>query len=124
MAAGTEAIIRSYWERVWLDRDLDRLDELVTDPSTRHTAEGTRTYTLPELKIRIAAIGEMIRGTEMSLDAVTTHGEMAWARLTLRGVSLATMVPITVTWMAQYRIIGGRMAETWALHQVDLDWTE
>ena len=40
-----ESVVREYWERVWLGRDLDALEDLVADQVVRHTAEGTETLT-------------------------------------------------------------------------------
>ena len=49
-----ESVVRAYWERVWLERDLDALEDLVTDPVVRHTAEGTHSLTRREYRRRLA----------------------------------------------------------------------
>ncbi len=118
-----ESAVRGYWERVWLERDLDALEDLVTDPIVRHTAEGTETLTRLELRRRLAAAFEAVRASEVSMDALVADGDAVWVRLTLRGVSLATAAPMSLAWLAQYRIEGGRIAELWALHQPGADWT-
>ena len=119
-----EAAVRGYWERVWLERDLDALEELVADPLVRHTNEGTESLTRVQLRQRLAGAFEAVRASEVIIDAVTAQGTTVWVRLTLRGVSLATAAPISVAWLAQYRIEGGRIAELWALHQAGTDWSE
>ncbi|MDJ0771676.1 MAG: nuclear transport factor 2 family protein [Ilumatobacter sp.] len=116
------AVVRSYWDRVWLDRDLDALDELATDPSIRHTSHGTNTYTVGELKEHIGDALCAIRTEEVTFDALTVDGPMVWLRATVRAVSLATMTPLDLAWLAQYRVEGGRIAEAWALHQSNMDW--
>ena len=118
-----ESAVRGYWERVWLERDLDALEDLVTDPIVRHTAEGTETLTRLELRRRLTAAFEAVRASEVSMDALVADGDAVWVRLTLRGVSLATAAPMSLAWLAQYRIEGGRIAELWALHQPGADWT-
>ena len=118
-----ESAVRGYWERVWLERDLDALEDLVADPIVRHTAEGTETLTRRELRRRLAGAFEAVRASEVSFDAVTAEGNTVWVRLTLRGVSLATAAPMSLAWLAQYRIEGERIAELWALHQPGADWT-
>ena len=118
-----ESAVRGYWERVWLERDLDALEDLVADPIVRHTAEGTETLTRLELRRRLAAAFEAVRASEVSMDALVADGDAVWVRLTLRGVSLATAAPMSLAWLAQYRIEGGRIAELWALHQPGADWT-
>ena len=118
-----ESAVRGYWERVWLERDLDALEDLVADPIVRHTAEGTETLTRLELRRRLAGAFEAVRASEVSIDALVADGDAVWVRLTLRGVSLATAAPMSLAWLAQYRIEGGRIAELWALHQPGADWT-
>ncbi len=121
--ASAEAVVRAYWERVWLERDLDALEDLVADPVVRHTAEGTQSLTHRELRRRLADAFETVRATEVSIDAITADGPTVWIRLTLRGVSLATAAPMSLVWLAQYRIEGQRIAELWALHQPGTDWS-
>ena len=118
-----EAVVRAYWERVWLERDLDALEDLVTDPVVRHTAEGTESLTRRDLRRRLAGAFEAVRATDVSIDAITADGLTAWVRLTLRGVSLATAAPMSLVWLAQYRVEDGRIAELWALHQPGADWS-
>ena len=118
-----EAVVRAYWERVWLERDLDALEDLVTDPVVRHTAEGTESLTRRDLRRRLAGAFEAVRATEVSIDSITVDGSLAWVRLTLRGVSLATAAPMSLAWLGQYRVEGGRIVELWALHQPGADWS-
>ena len=118
-----EATVRAYWERVWLHDDLDALDELVSDPTVRHTAEGTLVLARDDLRRRLMAARSAIRANEVSIDALAVDGDRVWARLTMRGVSLATMAPMSLVWIAQYRLEGGRIAEAWTLHQTGVDWS-
>ena len=121
-AAEPESVVRSYWERIWLERDLDALEDLVSDPIVRHGPDGTETLTRRQLRQRLAGAFEAIRASEVSVHAVTADGDSVWIRLTLRGVSLATASAIPVAWMGQYRVSGGRIAEIWSLHQAGIDW--
>ena len=121
--AAEDSVVRGYWERVWLERDLDALEDLVADEVVRHTAEGTETLTRLELRRRLAGAFEAVRVSEVSFDAITAEGTTVWLRLTLRGVSLATAAPMSLAWLAQYRVEGGRIAELWALHQPGADWS-
>ena len=118
-----ESVVRAYWERVWLERDLDALDDVVADRIVRHTAEGAQTLSRRELRSRLAGAFDAVRASEVSFDAMTTAGSMVWVRLTLRGVSLATAAPMSLAWLAQYRIEDGRIAELWALHQPGAEWS-
>lgn len=122
MAADAEQLVRTYWQRVWLERDLDALDELVTDPVMRHTLDGSAPLSVAKLKDRLGDALAAVRSEEMSIDALTVDGDTVWLRLTLQSVSMATMTPMPLTYMAQYRIENGRIAEIWQLHQSGLDW--
>ena len=114
--------MRSYWERIWLERDLDALEDLVSEPIVRHGPDGTETLSRRQLRQRLAGAFEAIRATEVSVHALTADGDTAWIRLTMRGVSLATASAILVAWMGQFRVSGGRITEIWSLHQAGIDW--
>ena len=101
-----ESVVREYWERIWLERDLDALEELVADQVVRHTAEGTETLTRLELRRRLAGAFEAVSASEVSIDALVAEGDAVWVRLTLRGVSLPTAAPMSFAWLAQYRTAG------------------
>lgn len=115
-------IVERYWQRVWLERDLDAVAESYSDPTIRHTVHGTRTVSVEQLQRDLTDSLRGFRGESFSIDQLTVDGDIAWLRLTLRGVSLAAMTPIVITWMAQYRLDHGCIAETWVLHQSGLDW--
>lgn len=116
-------VVNRYWTRVWLERDLEAIAESYTDPTIRHTVHGTRTVSVEQLQLDLSESLRAFRGEAFSVDQLTIDGDIAWIRLTLRGVSLAAMTPIVITWMGQYRIENDRIAETWVLHQSGLDWS-
>ena len=115
-------IVRRYWEHVWIRRDLSVLGDLYNDPTIRHTANGSRVMTLAELEATLSDALRAVRGESFTVDQLTIDGAIAWLRLTLHGMNLANMSPTTITWLAQYRLENGRIAETWGLHQSGLDW--
>ena len=121
-AMTAEEIVLNYWTKVWVERDLSVLGDLHTDPTIRHTRNGTQTLTIAELAAQLKDGLQTIRGEHFTLDALTVVDDTAWVRLTLHGVSLAAMTRMNYTWMAQYRLEGGKIAETWALHEANLDW--
>ena len=118
-----ESVVRRYWESIWLERDLDAREGLVSEPIVRHGPDGTETLTRPQLRQRLASAFEAVRACELSFDAITTEGATVWVRLTVRGVSLATAAPMSLAWLAQYRVEGGRIVELWGLHQAGADWS-
>ena len=122
MSADPRDVVIAYWNRVWIDRDLDALDDLVTDPSIRHTADGTRRFTPEEFKAHLRDVLCAIRAEDVTFEAMSVDGDDVWVRATVHAVSLATMTPHNLAWLAQYRVEGDRISEVWALHQSGMDW--
>lgn len=121
-AMTAEEIVLNYWTKVWVERDLSVLGELHTDPTIRHTVGGSQTVSIADLARQLADGLQTIRGESFTLDALTVVDDVAWVRVTLRGFSLAAKTPMSYTWMAEYRLEDGKIAETWALNQANLDW--
>lgn len=117
-----EDIVERYWEHVWIRRDLSVIEELYTDPTVRHTESGTRVVSVRELQQSLSDGLRVVRGESFSIDQLTVADDIAWLRLTLHGVRIATLTPTSFVWLAQYRLSGGKIAEMWALHRSDLDW--
>ena len=115
-------LVDRYWQNVWIERDLDVIGELYTDPTVRHTAGGSRSLSISELQDTLTDALRVLRGENFTVDQLTVVDDIAWLRLTLHGMSMATMTPTTIVWLAQYRLAGNKIAETWALHQSGLDW--
>ena len=120
--AGAERVVRDYWQKVWIEADLDALADVVTEPIVRHTVDGTHELTLDAFRKRITEALRTMCGSGVTIDSITVDGDTVWARITLEGMTLATMTPLTLTWMAQYRLEGDKIAEMWALHRSGLDW--
>ena len=123
MSADPGDIVRSYWDRVWIERDIDAVDDLMTDPSIRHTADGTRQLSVEQLKAHLRDVLCALRTEDVTFEAMAVDGNDVWVRATVHAVSLATMAPHNLAWLAQYRVEGDRISEVWALHQSGMDWS-
>jgi len=117
-----ERLVREFWRLLWVERDLDSMIELLTDPYVRHNRDGTLSSGPDEYAERVASVVEMIRGTRIEFHDVAETADRVWVRLTLHGVNIATSTDTTITWLSVYRINEGRIAEVWSMHQTDLDW--
>lgn len=122
MTTDHEALVTRLWNQIWIDGELDRLAEVVRDPYIRHTREGTETTTPTAYARHLESAVRTIRGTEVQINAMVTSGDIVFARLNLHGVNMETGNAVKLTWMAQYRIADGRIAEAWTMHQPGLDW--
>lgn len=122
MNSENEALIKTLWQHIWLDRSLDRLGEVLADPFVRHTRDGTE-ETTPERYARHVALSvAAICTTKLHFDHLASIDDCVFARLSLEGVNADVGRKIKITWIAQYRIASGLVAEAWSMHQTDLDW--
>jgi len=117
------ALMRAWWDRVWRDGDISAVDELVTDPYTRHTRSGTETIARNEYKKRLVEFQRVLRGAVTSVDDEVVAGDKIWQRATSRGVSLETGELSLFTWMVVHRLEDGRIAESWVATIPDVDWS-
>lgn len=122
MTTASEALVKSLWQKIWIEGDLDQVDELLAPQFVRHTRDGTTTMTPSEYRRHISSVVRTIRGTEVTIAHIASCDDMVFARLNLHGVNLDTSRDVKLTWMTQYRIAGERIAEAWTMHQPDLDW--
>jgi ketosteroid isomerase-like protein len=117
------AVMRAWWDRVWRDGDIAAVDELVTDPYTRHTRSGNETIPRAEYRKRLVEFQRVLRGAVTSIDDEVVVGDKIWQRATSRGVSLETGELSVFTWMVIHRIEDGRIAESWVASMANVEWT-
>lgn len=122
MTTENEALVSRLWHEIWIDGDLDKLGEIVADPYVRHTRDGTMSGTPADYARHIESAIRTIRGTELTISTLASVDDMVFARLRLHAMNLSTGTPLKLTWLAQYRIEGDRIAEAWSLHQSGIDW--
>ena len=122
MTTETEALVARLWGKIWIDGDFDDLDDLVADPHIRHTRDGTTSVSPSAYAHHIKAATRTIRGTEVTVVDIASNDDMVFARLHLDAVNLDTGNSLRLTWLTQYRIEDGKIAEAWTMHQSGLDW--
>ncbi len=110
------------WNAAWLVRDPDTLATLVADPYVRHGREGTTRMSPTEFADQVVKALSHLKGTELLVDDLATVGDMVYGRVRMRGIDLDTGSPMTISWLGHFRIESGVVAESWMLHQTDLDW--
>ncbi len=122
MTTEHEALVRRLWNEIWIDGDLDKLDEIVAAHFTRHTRDGTMSGTPADYAQHIESAIRTLRGTELTIATLSSIDDMVFARLRLHAMNLTTSASVVITWLAQYRIEGDRIAESWSMHQSGIDW--
>jgi ketosteroid isomerase-like protein len=115
------ALVARWWA-IYRDGDVDVLDDICTEPYTRHTSMGTERVSLADYKKRLTAAMEVIRGAVTTIDDQVVAGDKVWSRATSRGVDLVTEEPLAITWLAVHRIEGDRLVESWTTAVPRVDW--
>lgn len=116
------ALVRRWWNDVWGEANPDAVDDICTDPYTRHTSLGTERIPLAKYKKRLAESMHVMRGAETTIDDQVVVGDKVWTRATSRGVNLRTESRQVLTWMVIHRISDGRIAETWTAALPGVEW--
>ena len=122
MSTDNETLVARLWDHIWIDGDFDDLDNLVADPYVRHTRDGTTSVSPAVYASHIKAATRTIRGTKVTVVDIASADDMVFARLHLDALNLDTGNSLRLTWLTQYRIEDGKIAESWTMHQSGLDW--
>jgi ketosteroid isomerase-like protein len=117
-----QALLRSWWDRVWGEGDLDALDEILTDPYTRHTSAGSETITRAAYKAKLANSQRLLYRPDTTVEDEVVVGDKIWTRATSTGLNLDTGEVATITWMTIHRVEDGRLAEAWIAALVGVKW--
>jgi ketosteroid isomerase-like protein len=116
------ALVRRWWDGIWREGHLDLVDELCTDPYTRHTGMGTERLSHDEYKQKLVQTQRVLRGAVTTIDDEVVAGDKVWSRATSRGVNLDAEHGQVMTWMVIHRIEDGRLAEVWAATLPGIEW--
>ncbi len=122
MSRNNEMLVETLWNHIWIDQSLDRLGEVLADPFVRHTRDGTERTTPQRYARHVSSSVKTIRPTRLDFAHLASVDDYVYARLVLEGVNVAVGSKLKITWLAQYRIVAGRIAESWSMHRTDLDW--
>lgn len=107
---------------MWGEGDLDALDDLVTDPYTRHTSAGSETISREAYKAKLAQAQRLLYRPSTRVDDEVVVGDKIWTRATSKGLNLDTGEVRTITWLTVHRIEGDRLAEAWIAALVGVEW--
>jgi hypothetical protein len=116
------ALVRRWWEGLCGQGDLDVLDEICTDPYTRHTGGGSERLSLAEYRQRLGRTRKVLQGAVTTIDDQVVSGDRVWTRATSRGVHLASAEQPVMTWMVVHRIEADRLAEVWVATLPGVEW--
>jgi predicted SnoaL-like aldol condensation-catalyzing enzyme len=114
-------VVRAYWQRVWNEGDLDALDDLLTDPYTRHSANGNIIRDRKHVRQDMVRYRRSLYKADATIDDQAVSGSTVWTRVTLRAVNVDTEEAVVYSWLHVARVVDGRIAEAWNLN-APVDW--
>ena len=110
------------WRALWIDRDAETALECLHNSYVRHGVTGTVTMS-PETYVgHVDKVTADLRGTSIDVDQLHSVGDMLFARFTMRGVNVTTGGTIAIAWIGHYRLVDGKLAESWTMRQSDFAW--
>jgi ketosteroid isomerase-like protein len=112
-----------WWDELWRDGNLTIVDEIFTDPLTRHTATGTEVVGLAAYRGRLSEFQRALSQVQTTIDDRVVDGDKVWTRATSKGINRETGERSIVTWLLVQRIEQGRIAEHWVATFPGIDWT-
>lgn len=117
------AVVRRWLDEVWMAGDLDVVDELVAPRYVRHGPSGTVARDRDALREDLRQYFRVFHKPVITVDDQTVAGDRVWTRMTIEGVDLEAGTTRVMTWLQVFRIDAeGRLAESWLLHAVGVDW--
>jgi hypothetical protein len=117
------AVSQRWWDEIWRDGNLDAVDELFTEPLTRHTGSGTESTSRVAYKGRLAEAQRVLSRVQTTIDDRVVDGDKVWTRATSTGINRETGERALVTWLLVQRVVDGRISEQWVATFPGVDWT-
>ena len=113
-------VIEAYLDRVWGQRDLAALDELVDPDYRRHISALLEPLTIEGQRARLGAMQDAFPDISMQLDQVAAEGDLVAFQSVMRGTHRGqfrglppTGRPFTVHLVDLVRVRNGRLLEHW-----------
>jgi steroid delta-isomerase-like uncharacterized protein len=118
-----KALVRRFIDEIFLKRDLDAVDELLTEDFTPHTWGSTGSGK-DALRAAIERVSQGLTDTSMTIEDMIAEGDRVAVRLTSHAVQSGEFMGLppsgkayTIGEIHIFRFDGGRVAEHW--HQAD-----
>ena len=106
-------IVDRYTDELYHQRNLDALDDLVSDPMVRHEPDGTRvTLTLEEAKFRVASFHQQFRSMRFTNRKIVQDQDSVAAAYEADLVDQDGGV-VTICGVEMFTIRSGRITEVW-----------
>jgi predicted SnoaL-like aldol condensation-catalyzing enzyme len=113
------------WERVWHEGQYDLVPSCVGENYIRHDEKGDRTVTRDAYAAEIAAMRKERPDIRVVVYDHSFAGDRAWFRFAFKWTDPKTGESHSRAGMQSYRIVSGKLAETWLMLQpLGSAWTD
>ena len=113
------------WEAVWHQSQYDLIPLCVGDTYARHDEAGDRTVTRDAYAAELKAVHQDRPGIRVVVYDHLFSGERAWFRFAFKWTDQKTGEPRSRAGMQSYRIVDGKLAETWiAMQPLGSAWAD
>ena len=113
---------RDRWLQVWNEGRLDLVSETLAATYVRHEPSGTRTVTMEQYREEIAATRKRQPDIHLTPNDEAITEDRWWVRWTSNGTDAETGERITTASIQVYRIVHGRILETWWGRRAGSSW--
>lgn len=101
------------WEQVWNEGKFDLVQSCVADAYIRHDPKGDRTVTRDAYAAEVASIHKDRPDIRVIVYDHSFSGDRAWFRFAFKWTDSKTGEAQTQAGMQVYRVVDGKLAETW-----------
>ena len=113
---------RDRWLQIWNDGRLDLVRETLADRYIRHEPHGTRIVPMEQYREEIAATRKQQPDIHLTPNDEAFTEDRWWVGWTSNGTDAETGERITTASIQVYRIVHGRILETWWGRRAGASW--
>lgn len=101
---GMEQALTDWFQRVWVEGDLDAVDEYFSSDTTAAGMMSGFEVGAEDMKAMVPAILAMIRNPTVSMEKTVETGECLWALLNINAQCAETLKPVSVNGQVMMRM--------------------
>lgn len=104
-------LLRNWYQRVWIEGDLDAIDEFFAPRSVASGLMAELQVGPEDFRELVPAFMRLIRDPQVTIDAHLDSGDWLWALVTVNARSAEAMTPVRMTGQVMMRVENGKIAE-------------
>lgn len=109
-----KAFVVRYWETVWNARQIDRIEEFVAPDYVGHEPHAPATYGPVGMRQVAQTFWDHFPDATFMILEALADSHLVALHVRLQATYRPTRAPISITGMGLYRIMEGKIAESWS----------